>query len=207
MNKPDCLVFDCDEVLLDHLGAFCSFVKEHYNITPSTERPSEYDLCEWLNVSQTEVNEMLKHFNERSYQFGLLKPLEYNTVSTMLELREKYPDKKFIVLTKSGTMGHGEVLRKVNLTNVFGKIFDEIIIIEMYESKKGALYRLQQKYNVKFLVDDYIKNIKDAMELGIKGIMIKAEHNTSFCFNNDFDYVNDWHDLRLKIYEVLNSSK
>ena len=207
MNKQDCLVFDCDEVLLNHLGAFHSFIFEHYNITPNTEYPVEYNLGSWFDVSNTEINEMIKHFNERSYRFGLLEPLQHNTVEVMHELRREFPNNKIVVLTKSGTGGHGEVLRKVNLINVFGYIFDDIIIIEMYESKKGALYQLQQKYNVKFLVDDYIKNIKDAMQLGIRGIMLKSTYNEIYSSSTEFDYVNNWSELRLKIYEILNSSK
>lgn len=73
--------------------------------------------------------------------------------------------------------------------------------------KKVHLYQLQQKYNVKFLVDDYIKNIKDAMQLGIRGIMLKSTYNEIYSSSTEFDYVNNWSELRLKIYEILNSSK
>lgn len=204
--KQDALVWDCDEVLLDHLGGFRKFVIEHYDIEPKTDMPDEYDLTKWLGVTQAEVQEMIKHFNQRSHEFGLLEPLESNTVDIMKELRYVFKDKHFVVLTKSGTGGHGKVLRQVNLMNVFGiDFFDEIIIIEMYESKKSALYKLQMKYNVRFLVDDYIANIQTAMDLGIKPIMMAACHNYEYSDSTEFDYVPNWFQLRLKIYEILKN--
>lgn len=203
--KKKCAVWDCDEVLLDHIGGLYNFVKEHYDIHPSTPYPDSYDLSEWLGgITQVEVQEIIKHFNQNSYEFGLLEPLEYNTVSVMHELREKFPDVHFVVLTKSGTKGHGEVLRKVNLLNAFGEIFDEIIIIEMFESKKAALQKLQSQYNVRFVVDDYIKNIDTAIELEIPAIMLNASHNVEYKNNHfGFEYINNWSELRLKLYSIM----
>lgn len=210
MQKLNALVWDCDEVLLDHMGGFYHFVKEHYDIHPKTTHPNDYDLRNWLGgISNAEVQAMIVHFNERSHEFGLLKPMEHNTVRIMNELREKFRNDKFIVLTKSGTGGHGEVLRKVNLMNVFGiDMFDEIVIIEMYESKKAALLKLQSKYNVKFLIDDYYKNIETAKELDIPAVMFKASHNHHFSdYNSEYDYVTDWSNLRLKIYEIMMNGR
>lgn len=135
----------------------------------------------------------------------MLTPVSDETVFCLSELKNKFSDHKFIVLTKSGTLGHGEVLRKVNLINTFGNdMFDEIIIIEMYESKKGALNKLKSKYNVKFLVDDYIKNIETAMDLKIPAIMMRSSHNNYYSENNDgFIYVNNWHELQSTIEYIV----
>lgn len=191
--KKDCLVFDCDEVLLDHLSGLREFAKKHYNIETTTLFPHTYELGEWLGCEQDKVQDIINHFNQRSYEFGLLQSVESSTVHHMRDIRKKYSSAHIVVLTKSGTFGHGEVLRKVNLINTFGSdVFDEIIIIEMYESKKGALYKLQKKYNVKFLVDDYIKNIETAKELNIPGIMFATYHNLEYSNSTDFVYANNW---------------
>lgn len=203
--KKKCAVWDCDEVLLDHIGGLYWFVKDHYDIHPTSQYPVSYDLRAWLGgITSVEVQEIIKHFNQNSYEFGLLEPLEHNTVQIMQELRDKFPDVHFAVLTKSGTRGHGEVLRKVNLMNAFGSLFDDIIIVEMQESKKAALQKLQNQYDVKFLVDDYIKNIETAMDLDIPAVMMRSSHNLDYKNNHEgFKYCNNWADLRLEIYSMM----
>ncbi|NES47795.1 hypothetical protein G3565_04345 [Escherichia coli] len=202
--KPRCIVFDCDEVLLDHMGMLSEFVKQTYNITPSTPYPLEYDLSDWLGVPQPEVKKILEQFNQQSYLFGLLKPVEPNTVDIVQELRDRFHKEKFVVLTKCGKKGYGEVLRNVNLMREFGEnCFDEIIIIEMNESKKEALEDLQTQYDVKLMIDDYINNIETAMGLGIPSVMMGCSHNTMYKNHSGFEYIENWTELRLKIYSVL----
>jgi FMN phosphatase YigB (HAD superfamily) len=191
MQKQKAIVIDCDEIMLDHLGGLREYVKKKYGITTPTEYPTEYGLEKWLNMNQVQVQEVLKQFNERSYEFGLLKPI--NGAPALLNaLRHANPDAHFVVLTKSGTGGHGEVLRKVNIQNVFPDIFDEIRIIEMYESKRGELAKLQVKYDVVCLVDDYIENIETAISLGIHGIMLSRPHNQEYSSRNDFYFTGNW---------------
>lgn len=195
---------DVDEVMLDHIGGLREFVKKHYDIHP-VGSPTSYDLTEWLGRSRTEVQEIMKHFNERSYEFGLLKALDPDAVEYMRLLQKNYPDVKWAAVTKSGTGGHGEVLRRVNLENVYPGIFDEVHIVEMYESKKAVLYKLKQRYDVQFLVDDHIDNINAAQALGIPGIMLKASHNVRFeDADNDFTYVPNWYQLQRTMSYRLN---
>lgn len=203
--KKDCFVFDCDEVLLDHMGGLYKFVLKYYpNIIPKTFYPNTYDLCDWLGCSQENVQEIIRHFNQNSYEFGLLEPIGSSTVLAMKNIRKKYPNAHIVVLTKSGTFGHGEVLRKVNIINKFGNdIFDDIIIIEMYESKKGELYKLSQNYNVRFLVDDYIGNIDVSRSLGIPSIMFACMHNLNYANTEDFYYAGNWRELPVIIDNIM----
>lgn len=195
---------DVDEVMLDHIGGLRLFVQKHYDIHP-VGTPTSYDLTEWLGREQSEVLEILKHFNQRSYEFGLLKPLDPDALSYMQNLRKNFPDMKWGAVTKSGTFGHGEVLRKVNLENAFPGIFDEVHIVEMYESKKAVLHKLKSRYDVKFLVDDHIDNIRAAQAVGIPGIMLKASHNVRFeNMDNDFTYVPNWYQLQRTMNYMLN---
>lgn len=193
MSKQKVVVFDCDEILLDHLGGFRGWLAKKHGIICKSDYPDKYDLSEWMGVEDAnEVRTYLREFNQESYEFGLLKPLYDYIPNYVSALRHTLPDAKFAVLTKSGTMGHGEVLRRVNIENVFPGVFDEIHIVEMYESKRGALHKLQVKYDVVCLVDDYIENIETAIELGIHGIMLECHHNKQYKDREDFYYTNSW---------------
>lgn len=192
MQKPKLVIFDCDEILLDHLRALGEFVEKKYNITPTSKYPTEYGLVKWLGCSQEEVQEILRVFNEESYEFGLLKALDPYAPGLIKAIPYGIPGIKMAVLTKSGTKGHGEVLRRVNIENVYPGQFDEVHIIEMNESKSKVLSELQQRYDVVCLVDDYIQNIEDAIELGIPGIMLSRPHNQEYKDRTDFMYVESW---------------
>lgn len=204
MTKQRAIVLDVDEVMLDHIEGLRSFVIKHYDIHP-VGNPTSYDLVDWLGRTRTEVQEIMKHFNERAYEFGLLERLEDDALQYMQVLKRNFPDVKFIALTKSGTGGHGEVLRRVNLENRYPGIFDEVHIVEMYESKRGTLSKLNVLYDVQFLVDDHIDNIRSAQSVGIHGIMMAASHNKNFGeTKQDFTYVPNWYQLQRTMGFILN---
>ncbi|EPE1232432.1 hypothetical protein ACSGOQ_005703, partial [Escherichia coli] len=60
------------------------------------------------------------------------------------------------------------------------------------------------RYDVKLMIDDYINNIETSMELGIPSVMMRASHNHMYKNGYGYDYVNNWDELRLKIYSVLS---
>ncbi|WNV47465.1 hypothetical protein ENKO_362 [Klebsiella phage fENko-Kae01] len=206
MTKQKVVVFDCDEILLDHLGGLREYVKDHFDIVTKTEYPTEYCLEEWLGLDAVQVQEVIKQFNQTAYEFGLLKPLE-GAQSLLCALRHTYPDVVFAVLTKSGTFGHGEVLRHVNIHNVYPNIFDEIHIVEMYESKRGVLSKLKQQYDVVCLVDDYIMNIETALALEIPGIMLKRPHNEKYKVRTDFTFVENWAGIIHSVITLMNKGE
>lgn len=197
--KKELVIFDCDDILLDYIGGFGKFVKEHYGIEP-VGKPSEYDLAGWINAEPIQIREMMKHFNERSYEFGLLKPVDQYVVEMVQKLVLKYKNKvEFMIVTKCGSMGYGGVLRKVNVINTFGDIFDDIIILEHYESKKGTFNRLKRNYNIITVVDDYIGNIDVAKELKINTLVLKRDHNERFIDKNKYDFVDNWNEMYIEL--------
>ncbi|AFC21778.1 hypothetical protein GAP32_328 [Cronobacter phage vB_CsaM_GAP32] len=190
-SKQKAVILDCDEILLNHLGGFKKYVQKYYDIETVGE-PQQYNLQDWLCCDAEQVMDLLKNFNFYSYEFGLLEPMDEYVVDKMKELRSRYPDVAFIVVTKSGTFGHGEVLRKVNLINVFGDIFDDIIILENYQTKRGTYMILQNRYDVVTVVDDHLVNIDVAKEVGLDTVVLECSHNVSQKNNPNYNYVEDW---------------
>lgn len=206
-TKKKAVIFDCDEILLDHLGGFVEYVNKYYDIeTKGT--PVQYHLQDWLQCDGEQVMDLLKNFNFYSYEFGLLKPMDRYTVNVMRELRSAFPDIAFIVVTKSGTFGHGEVLRKVNLMNVFGDIFDDIIILENYQSKRATYKKLKEQYQVLTVADDHLANIDVAIELGLETVVLDCLHNRGQLQANGDEYniVTDWSEMGDYLYQTLASN-
>lgn len=190
-SKQKAVILDCDEILLNHLGGFKKYVQKYYDIETVGE-PQQYNLQDWLCCDAEQVMDLLKNFNFYSYEFGLLEPMDEYVVDKMKELRSRYPDVAFIVVTKSGTFGHGEVLRKVNLINVFGDIFDDIIILENYQTKRGTYMILQNRYDVLTVVDDHLVNIDVAKEVGLDTVVLECSHNVAQKDNPNYNFVQDW---------------
>lgn len=203
LNKPKAIIFDCDDILLDYMQGIKKFIKTKYNID-TVGLPTDYVLNDWCGVSPEKMMEIIKDFNEQSVAFGLLEPLHYRTKEIMgMVSRSCKGQIDLIVLTKSGTFGHGEVLRKVNLINVFGDIFKEVIIIETYESKKGSLMKLKSKYDVLCFVDDYVKNIDDAVECGIHSVLLERTHNIKHKGTNGYNFFRDWIELYKHLDDLI----
>lgn len=200
MKKRKLVVLDCDDVLLDYIGSVSAFAKKHYDIE-TVGLPSQYELSNWLGTTPEMAVKILEHFNYHSYEFGLLPALDDSTVSFVQKLiKEHSDDTDFIIVTKSGNEGHAEVLRKVNLHNVFGDVFTSIIMISPHESKKHVLKKLMKSYEIVCFVDDNIDNVKIGVELGITTLMVERSHNLSFSYDKKFK---EWNGLYNEIKSVL----
>ena len=193
-DKQKAIILDCDEILLNHLGGFKKFVQKYYDIETIGE-PMQYNLQDWLQCDGERVMDLLKNFNFYSYEFGLLEPMDQYVEDRVKALKKMYPEVALIVVTKSGTFGHGEVLRKVNLHNVFGDIFDDIIILENYQSKLGTYVILQNQYDVISVVDDHLANIDVAKQVGLDTVVLECSHNVSEKNNPNYKFVKDWSEM------------
>jgi FMN phosphatase YigB (HAD superfamily) len=201
-QKKKAVILDCDEILLNHLGGFKKYVEKYYDIETVGE-PMQYNLQDWLQCDGEQVMDLLKNFNFYSTEFGLLEPMDKFTVQNMKALRSENENVAFIVVTKSGTFGHGEVLRKVNLINVFGDIFDDIIILENYQSKRSTYAKLKEQYDIVTVVDDHLANIDVAQTLGLDTVVLECSHNIESIDDPRYQFVQDWNQMYHYITETI----
>lgn len=202
-HKQKAVIFDVDDILLDYTLGIREFVREHYG-RDIVGRNTEYNLCSWLQAAdQTEMNSIIEHFNYNSVEFGELRPVDGYTVKAMEMLKAKHTDCAFVVVTKSGNKGHGTVLRTLNLRYVFGKdMFDEIVIVEPYESKRKAYHELSAKYDVRLVLDDHLPNIDEAQRQSLPTVVLLRTHNVSEKDNPKYNFVTDWTEM----HEVVNKA-
>ena len=190
----EAIIFDVDDLLLDYTYSLGEFAKKYYGKTV-VGRPTDYNLCEWLNSTQEEVETIIDAFNYNSIEFGEIPAVDSFVVARVRHLRVKYSDMKFIVVSKCGDKGTSNIARQLNLRNVFGKdVFDEIHLISPFDSKLPLYTELSMKYDVITVLDDHLKNISDATKLGLKTVVLRRSHNTDK-IKPKHVVVDDWFDL------------
>lgn len=172
--KRKAIVLDCDDAILKYLEGLLYYIHKYYDFRPEGQ-PDDYILSGWIGCTDEQCIEILENFNYFSHEFGLLKPIDSYVIGELKRLHEK--DIDLIILSKCGNKGHSQVLRMVNLKNIFGDIFKEYILIDPLESKRYYLNRLKEEYDVIAFVDDNMDNVKVGIQLGLNTIMYKRNHN------------------------------
>lgn len=179
-NKIPAFVFDVDDTLLDFTGGFRDYVNEYYDYGLEG-LPEKYSFEGWLPCSMAFKRRIMDKFN-KSWQFGCLQPLTgaVHHIDLIINLnRQLKQPLQVILLTKCGRDPATIALRKANLTHVFGKIFDDIIVINYEESKKHSLKKLQRTHEILLCVDDYVQNCRDMESLDIPVVVMRNSTNVN----------------------------
>ncbi len=165
-NKPNAVVFDCDDILLWWTKAFQTWHTRTYGELVLTETYTSLDALMGCNLEQ--ACERFYEFNTTSVEFGTMQPYGYAADAiTLIVKHNQYalPENKIniIVCSKSPNEMTSLMMRKVNLIHVFGDVFDEVHCIG--DNPKGpVLLELSKKYNIRLFVDDHHKNIINVVE-------------------------------------------
>lgn len=195
------IITDIDGVLLDWYQGFRLFCEKEKGIVFETSRPDNWNLKKWLGVKTSIEAEMLiNEFNNDAWEFGVLPPLPFS-VETVTNLAEE--GYRFIAVTSCSEMQSAIKLRKANIFNHFGEIFEEIHCIPLNVSKKPYL----AQYTPTIWVEDNFKNALDGASLGYTTFIVRIPHNKKYEDHEDADkliWVNDWRDIEtaIKIHEL-----
>ena len=188
MNKI--IATDCDGVLLlwekgfDEWMAtqgFTKFAKDHYSI----------DMNYHLGEGQSEV--FIKVFNESAWMKHL-EPVE-GSVEIVKKLSEQ--GYKFDVITSQTLDTKANLLRRENLMNVFGDVFNEITFLDQGSGKLDVLKRYKPGT---FWIEDKPNNAEDGASLDLKSLLLDLPHNRSYNTNETpVQRVKNW----MEIYNVI----
>lgn len=200
MNVKNVVILDADDVLLSYTEALHAFLRKHYNIVPPNALPSHLGYAEWLQRTEKEVDNFVMHFNERSWEFGTIgaMPGAKEAIDAFIE-----NNIELIVVTKCGTGGSAQPLRRACLVNHFGDVFTDIKILEYHESKREAFRQIRDTYNVLGVVDDNVDNIKTSLSLGLPSILFWSTQNAEHA--DDFETVWTWETAQKVILDNLHT--
>lgn len=165
------LVIDCDGVALDFLRGFIPAAEEKLGRTFDKSGPDDFNLSNWLGVTEEEVGSMIGEFNSGvGGHFSKLPPVD----GAVAALQAAHAQGRIIsMITACSTSQIAISMREQNLLDVFGDIFQEIHFVDLKASKRPQL----ELYKDVVWVEDKWQNALLGAEIGHKSYLIRESHN------------------------------
>lgn len=183
MTDDKIILTDIDGCLLNWREGFMRFMANRdFSVKPGSE--NQYLLNAYYDISLEEFFEQVELFNGGRWEFGTLEPIPgaINAVEALTELGYR-----FVGISSCSSDLQSFVLRRANLYNVFGDVFDRVHCLALKESKKLHL----DIYQPTFWIEDKMDMCLEGVGAGHKGILI------DYPWNREHDYVHvercqDW---------------
>ncbi len=190
------ILTDCDGVLLQweqafhewmQLNGFEQIGKGHYDIDMMYHLPQGF--------SKT----LIKIFNESAWM-GYLDPVP-GSVETVKKLAEE--GYKFTVVTSQSTDAVANKLRKRNLIDHFGDVFEDFVFLDTGQGKVEALSKW--KSSNMFWIEDKPENAFAGATVGLVALLLDLPHNAGYNGDNKLPVrrVMNWQE----IYNVIKEKK
>lgn len=186
------ILVDCDDVLLDWMEGFRVFCS-HVLGREVLGRPENWDMSGWIGTTAEECRRLVLDFNHGAPEFGVLPPTNH-AEHVLPKLAEA--GHRFVVITSCSSHAKTVSLRKSNLKNVFGDVFEAVHCLDLGVSKADLL----AAYDATYWIEDNYKNAKVGVDAGHKAIVVRRPHNAEFePADRDCLWVDDWHRIRDEI--------
>ena len=167
------IVFDVDDVILDTTLAeynYCKSINPDANISP-TNYPSDWEIYKTDDLK--ELKKFISDFFESEYM-DEIKPVP-DAIKTIIGLKQA--GHSISVLSSSVNKPEVIARRKKHLQNFLSAdIIDNFCFIGFEDSKKEKLMELKPD----IFIDDTLKNIQVALELGIQSILLRIKPNEGY---------------------------
>jgi FMN phosphatase YigB (HAD superfamily) len=190
MQKEKIILTDIDGVWLDWEQGFTDYLEKYYKI--KRVDTSKYTAHLRWQGDEEQLRQLTWHFNMSSWT-RYLKPFrDAQTVVPKLA-QEGW---KFIGITSMHEDQYSHRLREQNLKDLFGDVFEKVIVLHTGQDKDEAL--LPWKDSGYYWIEDKIKNVKLGVQMGLNTIMIRHEYNASYD-NPKVTKVDNWQQIHYYI--------
>jgi len=191
MSQQKLILTDADGVLFDWVTGFNAWMDgKGWNRVPDYEYHYTIDL--WYNISHEHAMELVTQYNS-SAAIGFLPPY-LDSVEYVKKLNEEY-GYKFVVITAMGQDQYAAKLRRMNLRKLFGKIFDDVIFVDLLQSKMDILKLYQPTY----WIEDKPSEAESGNALGHKTFLFEHGHNGHMTTTPNITRVEKWRE----VYDVI----
>lgn len=198
MNKERVILTDCDGVMCQWNLSFDKYMMElgHPRL-PNTDHEYEFPK-KYQEVTYDILYKLVKDFNEGPL-IANLKPFADSVKYVKLLANQGF---KFVVITALSDATSAIKNRTINLNNIFGDVFDQIICVPQGSIKTNVLQHW--KNSELFWIEDHPLQAKTGIDLGLKSILIDHPYNQNTEYNfTRVSHVSPWeeiYDLVLKDY-------
>ncbi len=168
--KQKLLLTDIDGVWLEWFGAFERYmIGEGYSVTGKVHTRHD-DMGSYFSIDNSEIYGLVEAFNSGNWQFGTLPPVEGAIEGVQKLVDEGY---RFVGITSCSTHPQTVALRKANLYNIFGDVFEEVHCVDVGKSKETYL----ASYSPSFWIEDKAPAADLGLEFGHTCILIDQTWN------------------------------
>ena len=182
--KNKIILVDVDSVLLEWRKGFRDYMHNQGHKWVDREAES-YIISRHFELLHDEVVEHVYNFNNGHWEFGTLTPVN-GAVEGMNELVEM--GFRFVAISSCSINPTAIALRKANLFNVFGSIFDAVHCVEIHSSKETHL----ADYEPTFWIEDNLKNCMDGLKYGHNCILLSYPWNDHKDATDDIKVCGSW---------------
>jgi len=169
MTNRKIILVDVDGVCLDWREGFMRFMTNlGYSAHPEFE--TEYLLGSYFGLTDGEFYRQVEIFNSGRWEFGTLKaePGAVSSINALAELGYR-----FIAISACSSQKQAFVLRRANLYNIFGEVFDEVHCLDIKDGKKSHL----AYHEPTFWIEDKMSTCLEGVDAGHKCILINQVWN------------------------------
>ncbi len=195
MTDEKIILTDIDGCLLNWREGFMRFMLNRgFSIHPEFE--SHYLLTGYYGITHDELHEQVESFNSGRWEFGTLKPVPgaVKAVNALSDLGYR-----FVGISACSSERQAFVLRRANLYNIFGDVFDTVHCLDLKDGKRAHL----MQHEPTFWIDDKMDMCLEGIDAGHKCILI------DYVWNREHDYDNiercqDWDAVVSYVNTVLD---
>lgn len=183
--KKKIILTDLDGVFLDWFTAF-----ERYMIGQGYEKTGKVhtrhdDMGFYFGIDNSEIYGLVDGFNSGHWQFGTLPAIDGAKEGIQTLTDAGY---RFVGITSCSTHPQTVVLRKANLFNVFGDIFDAVHFVAVGASKATHL----ADYDPTFWIEDKAPAANLGLVYGHKCMLINQTWNIDEIVDSRVKRCCDW---------------
>jgi FMN phosphatase YigB (HAD superfamily) len=195
MDPRKIILVDCDGVLVDWEAKFHAWMQAR-GFQQKPDHTSYYRISDrYHDLDDTQSRQLIRYFNE-SAAVRFMTPLR-DSVYWVKRLNWKMGF-RFHVITSLSRDRDAQELRKQNLLELYGNIFDEIVCLDTGSDKDTALARYQDSGC--WWIEDKPENALAGLHCGLRPIVIAHDHNRNFqhdhvprvdCWQSVYDIIYD----------------
>lgn len=194
-NEKMKIGIDIDEIVVEYIKHYLELCEEKLGRKFPIEEISQFNIWKVLDISEEEVNDMTRKFNDSQ----LFKELGFvEGAKEAIDILSKDNELFFITSRPKSIMEGTHAFFNNHLPNIKFKI----IFSEKCNGNEKTKAQICNELGVKILIEDRRKYALDCAENGIKVLLMDKPWNRNNCEHKNIIRVRGWGEIMERIWEM-----